>query len=94
MVWGEAFVGVYWTPHVSETRVHVVALKVPAPGGVAVKDTVSPLVDPYAPETVAVHVEVSPTMVMLVHVNDVEVMALATASSVVPQLAALSVSPG
>jgi hypothetical protein len=77
-----------------DERVQLAELKFPAPGGVAVKDTVSPLVDPYAPETVAVQVEGVPTTTGLVHSSVVVVLNLPTCITTAPQLAALSVSPG
>jgi hypothetical protein len=85
-------VGVYWTLQAPPLRVQVVELNHPAPE--AANDTVSPSVEPYAPDTVTEHVELVPTVVGLVHVSDVVVLAGLTVTSEVPELPALMMSPG
>jgi hypothetical protein len=73
----ETLVGVYVSEQVPPLRAQVAPEeKVPEPD--AVKETVSPLVEPYAPVTVTVHVAGVPTATGLVHVRLVAVVALLT----------------
>jgi hypothetical protein len=82
----DALVGVYVSEQVPPLRVQVPPEeKVPEPD--ALKETVSPLVEPYAPVTVTVHVEGVPTVTGLVQVSLVVVVALLTVTLSVAEVA-------
>jgi hypothetical protein len=82
----DAVVGVYVSEQVPPLRVQVPPEeKVPEPE--AVKETVSPLVEPYAPVTVTLQVLGVPTVTGLVQVSVVVVVALLTLTWTVAEVA-------